>query len=170
MDEMNIGSKVIFIMGVSGCGKSLIGQQLAKELDIPFVDADDHHPEANIEKMSQGIPLNDEDRIPWLNELNRIAKVQYSQGCVIACSALKEEYRLRLMNSIESQAVWVYLKGSYDQIFERMNRRENHFMGSIMLQSQFDTLEEPDNAITISVKDSPEAIVGQLKKTLATQI
>ncbi len=166
MNQIHIGDKVVFVMGVSGSGKSVIGNQLAQELGLPFVDADDHHPEANIKKMAQGIPLNDNDRIPWLNRLNQLAKVKYTQGCVIACSALKEDYRLRLMHSIESRTIWIYLKGSYDQIFERMNKRVDHFMGANMLQSQFDTLEEPANAIAISIADSPETMIAKIREAI----
>ncbi len=168
MNQIDIGDKVVFVMGVSGSGKSVIGNQLAQELGLPFVDADDHHPEVNIKKMAQGIPLNDNDRIPWLNRLNQLAKVEYTQGCVIACSALKEDYRLRLMNSIESRTIWIYLKGSYDQIFERMNKRVDHFMGANMLQSQFDTLEEPANAITISIADSPEIMIAKIREAIVS--
>ncbi|MEQ8715687.1 MAG: gluconokinase [Cyclobacteriaceae bacterium] len=168
MNQIDIGDKVVFVMGVSGSGKSVIGNQLAQELGLPFVDADDHHPEANIKKMAQGIPLNDNDRIPWLNRLNQLAKVKYTQGCVIACSALKEDYRLRLMYSIESRTIWIYLKGSYDQIFERMNKRVDHFMGANMLQSQFDTLEEPANAITISIADSPEIMIAKIREAIVS--
>lgn len=166
MDLTDIGHKVIFVMGVSGSGKSLIGEKLANDLGIPFVDADDHHPEINIQKMSQGIPLNDQDRIPWLNNLNRLARSQYIEGCVIACSALKQDYRQRLMEGIESRTIWIYLQGSYDQIYERMKKREGHFMGANMLQSQFDTLEAPDHAITVNIGDSPEAIIDEIKEEL----
>lgn len=164
----DIGDKVLFVMGVSGSGKSLIGNQLAQELDIPFIDADDHHPEANIQKMAEGIPLNDEDRIPWLSTLNQLAREKYTKGCVIACSALKEDYRLRLMKSIESRTIWIYLRGSYDQIFERMSKREGHYMGANMLQSQFDALEEPENVITMSITDSPNVMIAKIKEAIAS--
>lgn len=166
INQMDIGDKVIFVMGVSGSGKTLIGKGLAQELGIPFVDADDHHPEVNIRKMSQGIPLNDEDRIPWLDELNRLAKDHYKNGCVIACSALKEDYRFRLMKSIEPRTIWIYLKGSFDEIFARMSKRTDHFMGANMLQSQFDALEEPDNAVAVSITDAPEIMISKIKKAI----
>lgn len=148
-------------MGVSGSGKTSIGRLLAKELSVPFIDADDHHPPSNIEKMSQGIPLEDSDREPWLDILHEIAvkHLDGDSGCVIACSALKEVYRKRLSESIEANSLWVYLKGTYEQIFERMKKREGHFMGAEMLKSQFETLEEPRNAIHIDISDSLEKIV-----------
>ena len=166
MSQRVYQDKVFYVMGVSGAGKTLIGKLLAEELGLPFVDADDHHPAANIDKMRQGIPLNDLDRIPWLNELNRLARDHYPQGCVMACSALKEDYRRRLIKSIASRAVWIYLKGSYETIFERMHHREGHFMGAHMLQSQFDTLEEPDEAIIVAIDDQPEEIIANIKAEL----
>lgn len=150
-------------MGVSGSGKTSVGQLLANELSIPFIDADDHHPPANIEKMTQGIPLVDSDREPWLDRLHEIAVDHLSSGCVIGCSALKAVYRKRLSRSIESDTAWVYLKGSYDQIFQRMQNRTDHFMDAKMLKSQFETLEEPANAIIMDIGDSVEVIVGKVK-------
>ena len=149
-------------MGVSGSGKTSVGRLLAERLSVPFIDADDHHPLSNIEKMSKGIPLNDEDRAPWLDQLNKIAQSKVHSGCVIACSALTVAYRKRLAYSIDPDVIWVYLKGTYEQIFERMNKRLDHFMGSNMLESQFKTLEEPDNAIEIDISDSPEVIVQKI--------
>jgi len=164
--KMGLDRKVFFIMGVSGSGKTSVGQLLASELSIPFIDADDHHPRANIEKMSQGIPLNDDDRAPWLDILHGIAKNHIGIGCVIACSALKEIYRTRLNKSIEENVEWIYLKGSYDLIFERMNSREGHFMGAEMLKSQFDALEEPTNAIEVNIANAPKDIIQEIKETL----
>ena len=151
-------------MGVSGSGKSFIGAMLAKELGLPFMDADDYHPESNIKKMSEGIPLNDDDRAPWLKILNGLAKENKEQGCVIACSALKEKYRKQLSESLEDEVQWYYLKGDYELILKRMKAREGHFMGVNMLQSQFETLEEPENAIVLDIKDSPAEIIKRIKK------
>ncbi|MCL4166366.1 UNVERIFIED_CONTAM: hypothetical protein GTU68_064042, partial [Idotea baltica] len=132
-------------MGVSGCGKSTIGQLLSKELKIPFFDGDDFHPQSNIDKLSKGVALNDDDRHGWLVTLNELAKAQLQDNsCVIVCSALKKSYRTILNTGIQEQVKWVHLAGSFDQIFERLNKRENHFMSSALLQSQFDTLEEPE--------------------------
>ncbi len=157
-----LSKKIIFIMGVSGCGKSSVGQLLADELCIPFVDADDHHLPSNIEKMSQGIPLLDSDRAPWLAQINEIALKHLDSGAVIACSALKKKYRTQLNQSIESNVIWVYLKGDYNLIFERMKKRNGHFMDADMLKSQFETLEEPVNAIAINIAGSLETIVSEI--------
>lgn len=153
-------------MGVSGSGKTSIGQLLANELAVPFMDADDHHPPANIEKMSQGSPLNDEDRKPWLDKLHELAVAHLDHGCVITCSALKEIYRNQLSQNIAPHIQWIYLKGTYDLIFERMKARSNHFMDAAMLKSQFETLEEPKNAIEIDIVSSPKIIIQRIKSQL----
>jgi carbohydrate kinase (thermoresistant glucokinase family) len=158
--------KIIFIMGVSGSGKTLLGQLLAKELSVPFIDADDYHPVSNIEKMTLGTPLNDQDRMPWLQQLNQLAIDHVSNGCVIACSALKEEYRKLLSHSLTSYVLWVYLKGTYEQISSRLENRAGHFMKAGMLKSQFDALEEPEYALTINISDTPEDIIKSIKSFL----
>ncbi|PKG50613.1 NADP-dependent phosphogluconate dehydrogenase [Olleya sp. 1-3] len=159
--------KVIFIMGVSGCGKSTVGKLLAQELDIPFFDGDDFHPEANIKKMSNGQPLNDDDRQGWLETLNDLAKQQLTKNsCVIVCSALKQKYRDTLSLHIKTETKWVYLSGYFDQIFERLNSRDNHFMPSELLKSQFDTLEEPKDALRVDIGLTPENIIKTIKHEL----
>ena len=164
--EILLCKKVIFIMGVSGTGKSTVGRLLSNELSVPFTDADDHHLPSNIKKMSQGIPLTDDDRAPWLDQINQIALNHLGSGAVIACSALKKEYRARLSQSIEQNVTWVYLQGSYGLIADRMKNRKGHFMNVRMLKSQFETLQEPNNAMTINVANSPEIIVGKIKSQL----
>ena len=161
-------NKVIIVMGVSGCGKSTIGKLLAQELQIPFFDGDDFHPEANIEKMANGIPLNDADRYDWLVTLNNIAKTQLDKSsCVIVCSALKKSYREILKSGLETHSVkWIHLTGTFDQIFKRLNKRENHFMPSNLLQSQFDTLEKPENALEIDISLAPNTIIKYITKTM----
>ncbi len=159
--------KIIFIIGVSGCGKSTIGKLLSEELNIPFFDGDDYHPKENIKKMSSGKPLNDDDRHGWLVTLNELAKKQLENGsCVIVCSALKQKYRDILNKGIENQTEWVHLSGSFYTIYNRINARKDHFMPSELLKSQFNALEEPKSAITIDVKLSPKEIIEKIKSEL----
>ena len=159
---------VIIIMGVSGSGKSTIGAGLAKALDIPFYDADDFHPPANIEKMSKGIPLNDDDRLPWLKELARSIQLwEKENGAVLACSALKESYR-ELLNENSGQVEWIYLIGSFDLILNRMQQRTDHFMGAEMLQSQFDTLEVPNYGLQINIDQAPQQILETIIRKMET--
>ncbi|WP_308993339.1 NADP-dependent phosphogluconate dehydrogenase [Mariniflexile litorale] len=163
---MNL-NKVIFIMGVSGVGKSTIGALLSAELNIPYFDGDDFHSEENISKMSNGMALNDEDRQGWLKILNNLAKEQIkTTGCIIVCSALKQKYRDILNQDIIEKTNWVYLKGSFQQIKERMESRSGHFMSPQLLVSQFETLEAPKNAIDIDISLTPLEIINTLKNTL----
>lgn len=149
-------------MGVSGSGKSTIGKLLAQKLKTPFLDGDDYHPASNIKKMAEGSPLDDEDRQGWLERLNLLGKEYLSSGAVIACSALKESYRTILAKDIETNLVWIYLKGSYEEISERLKKRKGHFMPSALLKSQFDVLEPPTDAITIAIVQDPEQLVTQI--------
>ncbi|HEX9825861.1 MAG TPA: gluconokinase [Flavobacteriaceae bacterium] len=159
---------MIVIMGVSGCGKTTIGKQLAKQLDLPYFDADDFHSASNIEKMKHGIPLNDEDRMPWLTLLaNNIQTWDVQGGAVLSCSALKESYR-KLLASKSKQVNWVYLKGSFELIQSRLEHREGHYMKSGLLQSQFDALEEPNYGIHISIENTPELIISKIISKLKT--
>ncbi|MCB4797245.1 gluconokinase [Neotamlana laminarinivorans] len=154
---------VFYVMGVSGSGKSTVGKLLAESLEIAFFDGDDFHPKENIVKMSNGIALNDEDRQGWLLTLNDLAVNQLKQNsCVIVCSALKEKYRETLSQTIETNVKWIHLIGSYNQILERIKKRENHFMPSKMLKSQFDTLEDPKTAINIDISLKPEKIIEHI--------
>ena len=158
---MNIIPKTFVVMGVSGCGKSFISELLAQVLGGVFADADDFHPTANIEKMADGIPLTDTDRWPWLDSLREQIMVHRSRtSCyVLACSALKQSYRDRLLGDDSSEIFnFVYLKGTKELIRQRMEQRD-HFMPPALLDSQFDTLEEPQNAIVVDIELSPDEIV-----------
>ena len=153
---------MIVIMGVSGCGKTTIGKALAKQLGLPFFDADDFHPQSNIDKMKQGTPLTDHDRMPWLSLLaDHIKTWDEHGGAVLACSALKESYR-NILASQSKNMTWIYLKGSFELIQSRLEQRELHYMKSGLLQSQFDALEEPDYGIHITIENHPEQILSTL--------
>jgi gluconokinase len=158
-------TRFFIVMGVSGSGKSVVGKALAQNLGWDFFDADDFHPPANVAKMASGIPLDDSDRAPWLDALRELisSSLKADRPAVLACSALKEIYRQRLMDGNNGVRL-VYLKGSYDLIWSRMIARADHFMKPSMLQSQFNTLEEPADAITVDIALSIEEIV---KKILA---
>jgi gluconokinase len=149
-------------MGVSGTGKTTIGNLLSQALDIPFFDGDDFHPQTNIDKMASGQALNDDDRYDWLAALNQLAKNNKTKGAIIACSALKEKYRVQLSNKIEVKTVFIYLKGTFDEIKSRLDSREGHFMTSALLKSQFDTLEPPTEAITVSIIQTPKQIIKEI--------
>ena len=150
-------------MGVSGCGKSTIGKLLSEALSLPFFDGDDYHPKANVEKMAAGKPLNDDDREGWLERLNELSLEHQNHGAVIACSALKESYRTMLIKNLNASH-FVYLKGSFEEISERLAQRKNHFMPIDLLKSQFDDLEVPVDAITVSIMNTPEQILRSIIK------
>ena len=160
----------IVVMGVSGSGKSTIGRRIASRLGFAFADADRYHPEANIAKMAAGVPLTDEDRQPWLERLRRLIEEHAAEGrsLVLACSALKESYR-RLLKGAEPAAHvhFVYLRGDFDTILTRMRRRKGHYMKASMLQSQFRDLQEPEDAVVVSVEHSVPASVQQALAGLA---
>lgn len=150
----------VIVMGVSGSGKTTIGRLLAQRLGCPFYDGDDYHPPANVAKMAAGIPLTDGDRAGWLATLAELIRRGLARGetGVIACSALKKQYRNTLRIDPE-QVIFIYLKGNYDAIQARMREREGHFMQPSLLRSQFDSLEEPVNALTVAVTIPPERII-----------
>ena len=161
---------VIYIIGVAGSGKTTIGKLLAAETGIPFFDADDFHPAVNIVKMKDGRPLNDEDRQPWLEVLNVLAAEQAQlKGAIIACSALKEKYRLLLQSGI-AECKWIFLQGSYGVIYERMKNRNHQYMSEQLLQSQFDSLEIPASALVIDIKNEPAKIVEMIQQYLSEKI
>ncbi|WP_127137914.1 gluconokinase [Flagellimonas oceanensis] len=160
------GKTVIVVMGVSGSGKTEIGKLLSEKLSRPFFDGDDFHPEANVKKMSSGHPLNDEDRKEWLIALNKLAVDHKHKGAIIACSALKKNYRSLLRAGMGNCMTFVYLDGSFELIKSRLEKRKGHFMPINLLQSQFDALEPPSKAIIVSIEETPVKIVKQIMKEL----
>ena len=158
---------IIVMMGVAGSGKTTIGQLLASKLGWPFFEGDDFHSPANVEKMAQGTPLTDEDREGWLTAIaEQIRQLESeSRSGVIACSALKDSYRKKL-SSAAKNVKFVFLRGDYDSIRERLEARAGHYMKSTLLQSQFDILEQPENSLDIDIRNSPEKIVDTIIHTL----
>ena len=153
-------------MGVTGAGKTTIGNLLAQQLGWEFTDADSFHSPANVEKIRQGIPLDDADRAPWLKSLRQAMEqwVEEGRNVVLACSALKKSYRHELY--LGSEVKFVYLKGSYDLIYQRLRARHGHFASEKILASQFAALEEPDNAVTVEIDQPAEAIVAEIRRGL----
>jgi gluconokinase len=153
-------------MGVSGSGKTTVGTLLAAELGWEFLEADDFHPPANIDKMRHGEPLDDADRDPWLSAIAKAldARVRSGRHAVLACSALKHAYRKRLRVSRDVR--FVYLKGSFEEIEERLGDRRGHFFSPDLLQSQFEALEEPSDALVVDISNPPEVIVSQIRRAL----
>jgi gluconokinase len=158
---------VIIVTGVAGSGKTTIGRQLAAELGWRFLDADDYHPAANVEKMSRGIALDDTDRLPWLESLRDLV-----QGCldreehvVLACSALKASYRKYLLID-DARVRLVYLKIDHAVVMERLRARQGHFMKAEMLESQFSALEEPEEISHFDISSPPSVIVGAIRGRL----
>jgi carbohydrate kinase (thermoresistant glucokinase family) len=153
----------IIFMGVSGSGKTTIGKKTADRLGVPFYEGDEFHPQKNIEKMSQGIPLTDEDREDWLEQLSQLIleKLKIGESGVLSCSALKENYRKRL--SIDPDWVrFIYLKGSYALIRSRLQTRADHYMPAQLLASQFEALEEPSGAFMVDIDQTVEAIMDEV--------
>ena len=158
---------VIILMGVSGAGKTTVGQLLASELRWEFADADDYHSVINIEKMREGIPLTDADRVSWLETLRALITTWIADGknAVLACSALKRVYREELR--IASEVQFVYLKGTPQVLHQRLHDRRGHYMTEQMLESQLATLEEPEQAVTIDGHSSTAEIVKEIRARLA---
>lgn len=154
-------------MGVSGSGKTTVGRLLADMLHWQFIDGDELHPVANLEKMKKGIPLTDEDRMPWLASIrNRLLDLcQRGDSAVIACSALKESYRRYLLSGTNNLRA-VYLKGTFDLIEKRLKERKNHFFDAALLSSQFETLEEPQGVFTIDISLRPDRIAHIIRTKL----
>ncbi|CAI1739677.1 gluconokinase [Serratia fonticola] len=161
-----MAGKSIILMGVSGSGKSTIGAAVAREIKAKFIDGDDLHPRANIQKMASGQPLNDEDRAPWLQRLNDAAYSlnHKNESGIIVCSALKRRYR-DLLRKDNDNMVFIYLKGSFEVILARLQARSGHFMPTELLKSQFEALEEPGDdekdVICVDIDTDVEGVVGR---------
>lgn len=156
-------TRFIVVMGVAGSGKTTVGQALAQHLGWDFYDADGFHPAENISKMASGIPLDDADRAPWLASLQALisASLKEDRPAVLACSALKESYRQKLLEGNEDVLI-VYLKGSFELIWSRISARSDHYMKPQMLKSQFDVLEEPTDVLKIDISMSVKEIVAEI--------
>lgn len=164
-------ARAVIVMGVSGCGKSSVGEALASRLGLPFVEGDVLHPESNVAKMAAGTPLTDEDRWPWLTVIGeRMADaLARGEGIVVSCSALKKIYRDHLRAATDGRLSFVYLEGSRDLLGRRMGARTGHFMPLALLDSQLATLEVPTGepgVVTVSIDQPVEGIVADSLKGL----
>lgn len=163
-------TQAIIVMGVSGCGKSTVGAELAEKLGIPFQEGDRLHPPANVEKMSAGTPLTDDDRWPWLDLVGaELHKGYEAGGVVISCSALKKSYRDRLRAACGGPLAFVYLEGSEELLTSRMGARKGHFMPLSLLKTQLETLEVPTGepgVVTVDIDATPEELVEAALKGL----
>ncbi len=160
---------IVILFGVSGAGKTTLGQLLADDLGWKFYEGDDFHSQANFDKMSAGTPLTDQDRQPWLESLRGLIErcLAAKKNAILTCSALKKSYRDHLR--VNEEVRFVYLRGSYKLIADQLRQRQGHFMNPELLQSQFDTLEEPEATeavIAIDLGPSQRELVDEIKKRL----
>jgi gluconokinase len=158
---------IVVLFGVAGSGKTTISRLLAQELGWKFYEADELHPKSNVEKMRQGIALTDANRWPWLERLRELLgeSVARKENVILACSALKKKYREYLQ--ISDDIKWVYLKGEYQLIADRLRQRRGHFMNPILLRSQFDILEEPEgDAVIVDIDATPTKLVQTIREQL----
>lgn len=159
---------VVIVMGVSGSGKTTVGKLLADQLGWTFGEADDYHPPTNVEKMRRGQPLTDDDRRPWLDALRGWIAEACDRGtnAVLACSALKLVHRRHLEPKVEGCVRYVYLHGSRDLIRRRLEAREGHFLDPSLLDSQFEALEPPTDAVRVDVAPPPEVVAAEVRRKL----
>ncbi len=160
----NSSARAFVVMGVSGCGKSSIGAAVARALGGTFIDGDALHPANNIAKMARGEPLNDADRAPWLIEVGKTL-AQHDETTLIACSALKRQYRDAIAQAAGKHVTYLFLDGSPEVIAKRLAKREGHFMPATLLASQFETLQPPtppEDAITVNIDQPFDAVVQDL--------
>lgn len=157
---------IIILMGVSGSGKTTVGQKLAHDLAWEFVEGDDYHPKTNIEKMARGEPLDDSDRAPWLAALRQIitAHIEAREDAILACSALKRAYRAEL--KVGPEVKIVYLKGIASVLHARLEGRKGHYMKPNMLRSQLEVLQEPTDALTVDASETVDEIVTKIRRGL----
>ena len=158
---------VLVLIGPMGCGKTTIGKVLSKKLGWPFYDGDDFHPRENVKKMRAGSPLNDDDRLPWLNILRTEIKtwLRNGHGALLACSALKQQYR-DILGIDQENVISVYLKGSYALLQKRIGSRKHPYMNKQLLQSQIDTMEEPEGGLTVDIFPAAEEIADTIIKSI----
>ena len=158
---------IVVLAGVSGSGKTTVGRMLADDLGWRFIDGDDYHPLPNIKKMQTGIPLTDSDRRPWLETLRKliIERVKHGESAVVACSALKKEYRNFLCQNLPSVR-FVHLRGNYDLIAKRLRNRPKHFFRADLLKNQFEILEAPHEMPEIDISQDPATAVADVRNCI----
>lgn len=164
MQDLTPSGLIVVVMGVSGAGKTTIGRLLAERLGVPFIEGDDHHPSANVAKMAGGTPLEDEDRWPWLDALNAVLRKE--KRAVLACSALKESYRMRLLRDLGDVRL-VHLQGDKALIAGRLAARRHRYMPATLLESQLAALEPPQRAIAVDVAADPASCVEAIVRAIA---
>lgn len=164
---------LVIVMGVSGCGKSSVGRALAQQFCLPYLEADEFHPPENVDKMSRGVPLSDDDRWPWLKALSHgmVDAAEMNGGVIASCSALKRIYREFILEKIDQPALFVFLDGDRETIYSRMQARSDHYMPPSLLDSQFADLERPDQdepVLSFSIEQTVNDLVEEISAALAT--
>lgn len=162
-------------MGVAGCGKSTIGRKTAMQLDIPFLEGDDFHPPSNVSKMTNGVALTDDDRMPWVDSMVEACLASQSKAenisghKILACSALSKAVRDRLTFGLKGQCRFIHLQGSRNMIAERLSERRNHFFKTDLLDSQFAALDIPEDAVTLDVSLPIEILVKRICEIIQSE-